>query len=376
MLTFFNELEKYFGSKNAANLVVLNTGIRLYPILIDGGCGLHGPVAIVVEEERMIRPIVEALRGFADNSVFPLDAKIKDFKNRLKENEYEMIALYCRGIGERSENNLCFIKNAMLTRKIDQMDFDGVILVFFIRGIPPEMIDFFAGKLVFEGSGRGDEFRLNEEQVRSFYEKMSSYIPEIQNVRQELVNTENDNLFLSAAIKLTQNLIKDADRGEENRYTTGLMYACESSIKSIWKIENNYEEWFEILRKMIIQKGTGFSSAVERKKLSGTERLPNDDVLIYDQNYYYITENFFENTCRDFSYYISTCEMKHAMAEAGILYREGASRNYYSVRMPISTAKGIQFLQRRMKILREWMDRPGELSWFEHLNMRGETPND
>lgn len=70
------------------------------------------------------------------------------------------------------------------------------------------------------------------------------------------------------------------------------------------------------------------------------------------------------------SYYVGQCEMKNALAEAGILVGEGVNRKYFSVKLLISTPEGIRVIGRRMRIRREWMDRPGELTWVEQIELR------
>ena len=144
------------------------------------------------------------------------------------------------------------------------------------------------------------------------------------------------------------------------------------SMKNGWNIKNDYSNWTDKLRELILEEGKKLTGVEDRTRVSdGNEDYAlTENKLFFDGKYYYITEYMFETACANLSYYVGSCEMKNALAEAGILIGEGASRKYYSVKLPISTPEGIRVIGRRMRIRREWLDRPGELSWAEQIRMR------
>ncbi|MDE6214804.1 MAG: hypothetical protein K2M70_15235 [Lachnospiraceae bacterium] len=135
-------------------------------------------------------------------------------------------------------------------------------------------------------------------------------------------------------------------------------------------IRGDYQEWIDKLRELICaQERMYFSSADRNKTFAGCHTITND-ILFYDKKYYYITEDVFEMACSSLSCYIGRCELKHALVEAGILVGEGVGRKYFSVKLLISTPEGLKVIGRRMRIIREWLDRPGELAWHEKIEMQ------
>ena len=141
-------------------------------------------------------------------------------------------------------------------------------------------------------------------------------------------------------------------------------------IKNAWAIKSDYYEWIERLRDQLLEEGRKLIASIDRTSTVKENFGALDKVLIFDSKYYYITESMFMMACIPMSHYIGQCEMKHALTEAGILIGEGINRKYYSVKVPISTPEGLKVIERRMRIIRGWIDRPGELAWYEQIEMQ------
>ncbi len=181
------------------------------------------------------------------------------------------------------------------------------------------------------------------------------------------------NPFLDACQGLSLRALRRRGETDEINGWPEMVRSRIIKMKEEWLISCDYSAWIEKMRDLILEEGKGFTTSVDRKAVFSSERTVEYNVLFYDTKYYYITEQMFEKACGRIKYYISPCEMKQALAEADILVGEGENRKYYSIKLPISTPDGIRTLGRRTRIIRAWIDQPGELAWHEQISSRREV---
>lgn len=373
MLNKYLELVQNFGKKNAAKIFILQVGVRFYPILRTEGFGLRAPIGVVVENEEMIEPIVEELCGFAEPRIISLCERRKDFVYKMEDSEYELVAVMCKIPSPHDRENLLFLNEIMISGCVDKKVFRKLLVIFFIGGVPLEIADLLSGKIAFEGRRKGGESEFQAEQTKECVKLLGDYWPCIQENLNGILRDENrENIFLEACREIALMFLNfDAKKSEEQRIVR-MFNVYVDSMKNGWNIKNDYSNWTDKLRELILEEGKKLTGVEDRTRVSdGNEDYAlTENKLFFDGKYYYITECMFETACANLSYYVGSCEMKNALAEAGILIGEGASRKYYSVKLPISTPEGIRVIGRRMRIRREWLDRPGELSWAEQIRMR------
>lgn len=369
LLKYYKKVQKRLGTKAAVIIFILRTGIHLYPILRAEGYGLHAPIAVVLEEEQMLEDMVEELRGFAEPVLLSLDAKKRDLEEALQKAEYELVTVFCRNKSERNIVNLSYLSQIMLSGKVNKMEFLGVIVVVFIGGVPPELLDFFAGQIVLERKEWEGEIEHDQNDIHNLYEKYQNYLPVVIDVLHQIRRRGmRDKDFLFAATDVTRFLLTKGATEEEEKISMFDIYA--DVMKNGWDYADDYEAWIERLRINLCEKMVEIDMAKNRKELICEDEISCKRTLFYDEDFYYITERAFSEACKNIACYVSQIEMKHALAEAGILHGEGGIRKYFTVKMPISTPSGVRILGRRLRIVRKWIDRPGELTWVDQIKIR------
>lgn len=371
MLNCYSDLIQNFGEKNAAKIFMLKIGVRFYPILRAERSGLRAPIGIVVEDEEMIEPIVQELRSFSNPIMLSLSERRKDFIEKVNDSEYELVTALCKMSNSNNRENAIYLNEIMTSGCADKNVFNKLAVIFFIGGVPLEVSDILSGKIVFEGRGKSGEFEFQEEQTRGLLEMFSDYWSCIQEKLDGILNDKNrENIFLEACREIALLFLNlEAERPEEQRAVR--MFGVHVNVmKNNWDIKNDYSEWVEKLKEKILEEGKKLTSAEDRTKAIEGDYGLTERRLYYDEKYYYITESMFALACNSLSYYVGQCEMKNALAEEGNLVGEGVNRKYFSVKVPISTPNGIRVIGRRMRIRREWMDSPGELTWAEQIKLR------
>ena len=371
MLKYYSEMITNFGEKNAARVFAVECGVRAYPILDAEGLGLCAPMAAVVEDEEMIGQIIRAWCGFAAPKMVSLSEKSMIFKKEISMVEYELVAVLCKGASIRNRENLFYLNDIMTSRCVDGRAFTKLPVVFFIGGIPPELSDLLVGKIVFEKERNSGEKECRAEHTRHLLEQIGTYWPIIQDKLDVILrNDSQESIFLTACEEIALVLLNAEVKEDEEKRAIRMFEVYVNSLKNAWTIRNDYSEWIERLRDQILKEGKKLTASIDRTSTVKGKYWTFGDALIYDKKYYYITESMFMMACTPMGYYIGQCEMKHALAEAGILIGEGINRKYYSVKVPISTPEGLKVIERRMRIIRVWIDRPGELTWYEQIEMQ------
>lgn len=364
-------LKRKFGEKNMTAISILKNVAALYPPLSASGCGLHAPVAIVVEDWRMAETVCEELRGFGDRTMVGINAKRSEVCEHLLNAEYEFVPFSCLQKHERNTENLSLLCEAMSSKMVCGKKFSKFIAVFFVGGIPPELASFFAGKVLLEKpKASGRIFVDGEKTVRDFFVMYLKHMPEIQKKIDAITNRrECENAFLSASIEITHILLHhEAADDPRKSAVLGFWKIYENSLLENWNIITDYAEWFERLREEFFKNKAEIFDVQNRETKSEGAVIPTDKTLIYDKKYYYITKTMFSKAAEKFKHYVSMTELKNALAQAGILSREGRERVYYTVKVTSMVQDRIYDIGRRMRIQREWMDKPGELTWAEQIN--------
>lgn len=371
MLKKYSDLLHIFGEENAAKVFVLKIGALFYPILRAEGFGLRAPVGIVVEDEEMIDLIVEELRGFSKPTMISLSERRKDFIDKVNGSEYELVTVLYKISSTHNRENAFYLNEIMTSGYADKRVFNKLPIVFFIGGIPSEVTDFLTGKIMFDGriNGGSSEFQL--EQVSELLVLFGDYWTSIQEKMNDILADKNRrNVFLEACREIALIYIKAEAKATDDQRVIRMFGMHVDAIKNSWDVKNDYFDWIDKLRELMREEGQKLTAAENRNKIIEWDYKLSENRLLFDEKYYYITEHMFAFACSSLSYYVGQCEMKNALAEAGILVGEGVNRKYFSVKVPISTPNGIRVIGRRMRIRREWMDRPGELTWAEQIKLR------
>lgn len=371
MLKNYLEMIQKFGEQNAAGILLLEVGIRLYPILSAEGFGLHTPIAVIVEDEDMIEWIVGVWAGFAEPQIVSLSEKKRDFQKKINRAEYELVAALCTSTDNRNRENVSYLSDVMISRCADNRIFHKLAVVFFVGGIPADLSDLFAGKIIFEKKRFRGEVKCEPEYVRHLLNLFESHWQSILEKINDILNKEyRENIFLTACEEIALVLLNADANADEEKHVIRMFEVYVNTIKNAWIIKEDYSEWIERLRDQILEEGKKFVASADRIKAFTEHHGSLSNVLFFDDKYYYITEKLFSFACRELSLYIGMNEMKNALVEADILIGEGKNRKYFSVKLPISTPEGVRIIGRRMRIVREWIDRPGGLTWHEQIEMQ------
>ncbi len=363
-------------SQNEMKIWITETGIRNRSILDSYGMGLNAPLAICVESEKTAKEIFDIFSGFGSSEMIPLDLPKREFDLKVKD-DYELLPVICDSKSRRNRENLESLKHAMTLKTLHGKQFYCLPVIAFCGGIPRDLTDYLSGKCVIIGEKPVNAIANREERVRNMVELVLDNLALIEHELQNLEKNNANEYFFRGAGEICKILVKQAE-GVNTDMKSELIRNIERTVKDLeegWEIVNNYVECIDLLRDIIMEKAKYIFGIVNRKAVSYSDEVTLERNPIYDENYYYLTPEFFDDICKKVPC-IGTLELKRAMYDAGILVGEGVNRIYFEVKVPIKTASGVKITKRRLRIARSWLDLPGELSWKEKIELEGREKNE
>lgn len=369
MLNWMKKISQIWG-QDTGKIITSKIGTSLYPVLDKAGLGLNAPLALVVENENVAKAVFKELSGFGSPLNVPLGLPQKEFEKRMSSVSYELLPIVCSEINRQSAANLITLKNAMTSKMIKGEFFNVLPVIAFCGGIPQEFTDYLSGKIIIAEKQIINSDANSEEVVREIIESLKESWPIIDHRLQSLKMDRDAGLyFLRCSEEACRVLIeREADTDIRAKYLQEIDQTARK-MEENWEISDNYLAWFDVLRDVIFKKSKYIIRIIDRKNApySNNELLKN--YPLYDSKFYYLTPEFFEEVCGKLPY-IGGMELKRALSDAGILIGEGASRSYFTVKVPVETTYGIITTSRRLRIVRSWLDLPGQLTWKDQIEMQ------
>lgn len=194
--------------------------------------------------------------------------------------EYELVAVLCKGASNRNRENLSYLNDVMLSRCVDSQVFTKLPVVFFIGGIPPELSDLLAGKIIFEKARVNGKTECGAEYTRHLLEQLSNYWPIIQD-KLNIVscNDTQESIFLTACAEIAFVLLNAEVKEDEEKRAIRMFEVNVKSLKNAWTIRSDYSEWIERLRDQILEEAAEYSHIGEHRIRELLEEKDCDFVL-------------------------------------------------------------------------------------------------
>lgn len=109
-----------------------------------------------------------------------------------------------------------------------------------------------------------------------------------------------------------------------------------------------------------------------RRRVEGSMREKIDEIVMYDNNAYYLPATKFNEVVKMMETDSSRTDVKGELARAGLLYTEGEGRNYYTVKVDLLTTDAVVIQKRRVKLDRKKLDIDGEMTLYDILSAKEE----
>ena len=239
MLRYLLEMRDIFGESKTVKLFMLKIGVQFYPILRAKGLGLHAPIGIVVEDEEMTEWIAAKLCGFAEPMIISLSVKTSDFKKKVAATEYEFLAIFCKSSHINNWKNISALNDLMISRSIEHKKFEKLPMIFFVGGIPPEISEFLAGKIVFEGKAKRGKVKSQQELTRYLLELFVDYWPTIENKLDEILCEASLEIpFLSACMEISRILIQPKVKADKDQSIVRRLGMYVDAMEKEWIIKD------------------------------------------------------------------------------------------------------------------------------------------
>lgn len=366
MLSKYVEILKGIWGKAAEQILILKFWILLSPI-INKGREINAPIALVAQNEDVVRGLFRELIGFGDSPIIPLGLPGKEFKQKMLEADYELFPMIYSGKSRESFNNFQLVKDTALSGRIGRQAFNMIPMIGFCGGIPREFRDELAGKILFEEGWTGKETAGNQEITREMLYAFTDNWPEINEkwYSQEMENPDGT-IFLRDAALASQIILRREKGTNVSAELIREIGLAAGKMQEEWEILDGYDVWLDLLRDLIIRDASNIPKIVNRERVSLDESSKLDKFPMYDLQYYYLMPSYLDQHCEKWLS-MNSMEVKRALSDRGILIGEGAKRMYFTVKVPALTVAGTTVTIRRLRIKRFWLDLPGEPTWQERI---------
>lgn len=366
MLKFYKKIAEIWG-KDATKLFALKCAAAFYPYVLADGYKLNRPLALVLGKELIVDDIVHEISGFGAAKMVPLDLPQKQFGKEMANVEFEVMPILFGNRTDRCKDNLITLSHAMISGEFEEKLFRILPIVIFVDGIPNEFVDLLSGKIFIEGKKKIGKYASNDQTVRELIRTLIKMGPIMKyKLKQSIL--EESFPFIGMMGKVSVLMLENS----QDEDVDGRNLAVKNVEKAVqemavqWEIPSDYHPWIELLRKLLFEATDEIYQTVKSDDVSNIPRSISNECLIYDKKYYFISSDFFDTVCKKLSY-VTPLEMKRMLHDAGILICEGRQRLYFEVKVPYLKGDKVDASVRRMRLVRSWLDLPGELTWYEKI---------
>lgn len=348
----------------------------IYPVLAEQGKHFTAPLLICFNTKSALEMFCEVLRIFDAMPVKTLAIMPKDLKKLLDKRGGTVLILKFV-LGRYTKENLMQIEAACSDSYPIQY-LQNLKIVLSVGGIPYEWKEHFAGVIYISGNAASDFSKeKSNEVVRKF---LSYFIQRINNEREHEVYFktiyEEFNIFhhvgdlISSFVYSTG--VEKRDAIEMEKQITRTLEIIERE----WSGASDPDSYAEAFRRLLISSAEWLPSKIcDRMEVTGEYVNQIDQIIFYDEKNYYLTQENFNQICTTFEMNTSSNYLKQQLADAGMLQTEGKARMYYSKEIEIVTAYGQILRRRRVVLSRKKIDKDGELTFRELMEMKGEDEN-
>lgn len=371
MLYEYLEKQRLSFGEDAMTVILLGITAAMYPLLGEEGIYLDAPLAVIVEEESQIMGIAKIVSGFAEMEVLSLNDKPKKVKTKIEHVEYG-IAIFNFIEGRYTKDNLEIICSdcANIEANINNRK---LVVVLAEGGISYEHRENFSGYLYIKA--KLPLTGISQEENTRFLKKLIKMILENEKViRYEIGKIppiEEDGLavFYAACVVLLVLLEFEKIGDDGYKKYMEIFLRIFGEIKDSWQQTDDPEEYAEFFFRLLDEAVGWLPPMEERGHISGETAKKWEQIPLYDEKYYYISQSLFEEICRPFTSQVSIKHVKRQLAAAGVLAADmGGLRIYGTAQVETTNVYGARIRKRYVRLCRNKVDKEGELSFGEKLS--------
>lgn len=354
-------------SKEEWKLYLLQALILSYPLLAANGFKLNKPIALVSETEKEQQILWQKLCLFPqEQKLVPLTVKPKELEQNWTNAEYGVFySCYARGRYTSQNLERLLEKSQMVGAEIENQK---LILIFSVGCLQKEVE--VEGSLYFSDLV---DVQNREIDIRAFVQYLRQNENRVMSiVKEELENVQENFAILDAAKNILENfLVREILTEEIPKFLKSTSF-YKKMLYEEWEDTEKPEMYAIALNRAISENTDLLPPVLPRERVEAQDMEWIDKAIFYDDEAYYLPEQFFGFICEQCISSASVAYIKSKLAEAGVLVLEGKARNYFTIKIEVVTVYGSILRVRRMKILRDKFDQYGEFTLQELYEMNGE----
>lgn len=366
-------LQESYKKEDSYKIILLKSAMVLYPILCDLGIRFQAPVALVCESMSEAKQILEDLCGLQEISIFCTNDLPKEVGRIIEDTECEFLsAFYLKG--RNSLDNLKMLKNICEMGIYKQKKFDLAVMAAFQGEIPYEAAEFLGGKLYIHRKQKADMGKSKEKGeifLRGIIQCVMDYYDIWQNTikgfqQKHTFESYVEQIFMETGTLLeifmcSSEFTKEEINEEVNNFRSAMI-----NILDDWEISVIAQKWSEVFVKELYLSVPNVFGILNRhrigvKDISNAKKWP-----LFDDDFYYITEELFSDICMAMKETIGVNQIKQMLESTGILKGEGKTRKYRTVQVKMVNEYGGCDKQRRVRLVRSKIDIDGR-NWKEEI---------
>lgn len=297
---YVEDLGNRFDSTNLAKILLVKTGLTLYPLLNSIGIHFTEPIGLVADSSVQLQQIHIELAGFSNQDYTSLSMSKNELKKLYHDNEYELFyADYYKG--KMCDENLQYLRTMCHSEKSRRC----ISIIGFCGFAPDESIDNLAGILYIQA--KNNVLTEKSEFRDDFTCSLIEFIEKNQNsifweIRRQTENTNytlegsTEYLFFQASAITLKLLLEDL------KLTENILPKIESTVNMLTadfgSLEYDSKETGNQFRRMLFNAVKDIPKIIDREKVSSEDIENLDKLPMYDTNYYYIPEAMLREICK------------------------------------------------------------------------------
>lgn len=377
MKRYLKDLKKRYGEA-AEIVIIVKTAMITYPVLQFYGFFFTNPIAIIVDKMNILRMLIWELGGCVLDGISSAITN-SELKKEVKNRQFEMLPILYRK-SPNANKNIQFLSDMLFSGNM-LTDFQKAVIIAFCGEIPIECRGYIAGKIRFKTDGvctTQNALPSAEEFYYCLVKHVCTQANLVELKFKELNENEEDKNGLShypgmevfyAAEKILETIAElESFSVEEKRELKCSFLNALDKMKKEWNLENPEQEWADTFRELMFEKSEEISDILERDKITGTQMKLIDQIdqyPVFDEEFYYISEELFAEICVPISQTISLDKLKELLASAEMLKGEGKSRQYWTVKVKMISVYGEIPNKRMIRLVRKKVDEGHVKSWKE-----------
>jgi len=350
-----------------------------YSILSAMGIRQYRPIAVVVESMKQVEQFANSVMLFRDNRLVSLNTSKRQMKGHFQVTHDDVIVV-CYSKNPKTQESMEGLCELVRYGYIEDEKIECLVLVIFEQLIPEAASGYFDIIISLPSQAFMEQGPEKDIKLKIFSEALSKLDVFMFGVKlllkEEWVKEKTENIpdavLLYAAAKIVNILYEEVDSGNIAQGRYDVVDSIINRSVERWEVPELSELFVDELHRM----ANGMEPMVDREFI---EKMCLDSVkarVLYDSDFYYLTEKIFCDVCDPLLNFATITEVKESLVKKGILYTNDGVRRYYSVKVTICRTEQGYFRQRYYKLNRNLVDQVGVVDLVTAAKIKGEGKAD